>query len=83
MIGQETGHKQDPAVVAHDMRFAPNNEGTRLFTVPEFLTARQIQSFFSRRAGKLRRQGQLTGRGTDDIAAAEEEQAHEDIRTSP
>ena len=87
MIGQETGHKQDPAVVAHDIRFARNNEGTRLFTVREFLTARQIQSFFSRTAAKLRRQGQSTGGGTDletnddDIAAAEEEQAYEDIRT--
>ena len=85
-IGQETGHKQDPAVVAHDMRFARNNKGARLFTVQEFLTARQIQSFFSRRAEKLRRQGQSTCEtdlepNDDDIAAAEEEQAYEDIRT--
>lgn len=86
MIGQETGHKQDPAVVAHDMRFARDIEGARLFTVQEFLTARQIQSFFSRRAAKLRRQGQSTREtdletNDDDIAAAEEEQAYEDIRT--
>ena len=84
MIGQETGHKQDPAVVAHDMRFARNNEGARLFSVQEFSTTRQIQSFFSRRSAKLRRQGQSTGEmetNDDDIAAAEEEQAHENIRT--
>ena len=85
MLGQETGHKQDPTAVAHDMRFARNNEGTRLFSVKEFLTARQIQSYFSRRAAKLRRQEQSTeetARETnDDNIAAAEEQAYQDIRT--
>ena len=54
MLGQETGHKEDPPVVAHDMCFARNNEATRLFSVKEFLTTRQIQSYFSRRAARLR-----------------------------
>ena len=53
MIGQKTGHKQDPEAVARDMRFARNSEGTRLFIVTEFLDTQQIQAFFSRRATKL------------------------------
>ena len=67
------------------MRFAQNNEGARLFSVKDFLTARQIQSYFSRRAAKLRRQEQSAEETAwetddDDIAAAEE-QAYQDIRT--
>ena len=46
MLGQETGHKLDPASVARDMRFAKEKEGRRQFTVREFLTAQQVQSFF-------------------------------------
>ena len=53
-IGQETGHKQDPEKVARDMRFAKQTDGSRLFSSEEFLTAQQIQSFFSRMAYKLR-----------------------------
>ena len=83
VIGQQTGHKQDLEVVARDMRFARNSEGTRLFTVTEFLSARQIQAFFSRRAAKLRQvqsEADLENQD-DDIAAAEEQQAYENVRT--
>ena len=57
-IGQQTGHKVDPLSVARDMRYARIAEGKRLFTRDEFLSAQQIQSYFSRQAGKLRHQRQ-------------------------
>ena len=75
MLGQETGHKLDPASVARDMRFAKDKEGRRQFTVREFLTAQQVQSFFSRRASRLR---QVT---TEDTEAAEESEAYDNART--
>ena len=53
-IGQETGRKADPEQVAREMRYARNERGERRFKVDEFLTAGQIQSFFSRTAAKLR-----------------------------
>ena len=75
VLGQETGHKLDPASVARDMRFAKDKEGRRQFTVREFLTAQQVQSFFSRRASRLR---QVT---TEDTEAAEESEAYDNART--
>ena len=53
-LGQQTGHKQDPERVSKDMRFAKKADGSRLFSSNEFLSAQQIQSFFSRMASKLR-----------------------------
>ena len=47
-IGQETGHKADPEQVTREMWYARNERGERRFKVDEFLTAGQIQSFFSR-----------------------------------
>ena len=41
-VGQETGLKPDPMDVARDMRYARNQQGAKLFTVDEFLTAQQI-----------------------------------------
>ena len=75
VLGQETGHKLDPASVARDMRFAKDKEGRRQFTVREFLTAQQVQSFFSRRASGL---PQVT---TEDTKAAEESEAYDNART--
>ena len=40
--------------VAHDMRYARNQQGAKLFTLDEFLTSQQIESYFSRKASKLR-----------------------------
>ena len=42
-IGQESGHKAD-------MRYARRDNGEQRFDVEEFLTAQQIQSYFSRTA---------------------------------
>jgi len=39
--------------VAHDMRYARNQQVAKLFTLDEFLTTQQIESCFSRKASKL------------------------------
>ena len=71
ILGRETGHKLDPATVARDMRYARNDEGKRQFTVKEFLTPQQVQSFFSRRAARVRQVR------TDDKEAAEDSEAYD------
>ena len=55
-IGQETGHKLNPASVAKDMRYAKKLDGIHLFQADEFLTATQVQSYFARRTAKSRQQ---------------------------
>ncbi|CAH3146260.1 unnamed protein product, partial [Porites lobata] len=81
-VGQATGVKLDPVDVARDMRYARNQEGEKLFTVSEFLTEQQIQSYFSRRASKLRHSHSEDPESDqdEDIMAAEEEIAHENVR---
>ena len=73
-LGQETGHKQDPKKVLKDMRLARKADGSRLFSGDEFLSAQQIQSFFSRMASKTRNAAEMSD---TDIRAAQLEQ--EDI----
>lgn len=53
-LGQQTGHKADPEQVSVDMRRAKNLDGTRKFTVDEYLSAQQIKAYFSRTNAKLR-----------------------------
>ena len=53
-IGQASGRKLDPEVVAKEMRRARAIGGERLFLVKEFLSPQQISSFFSRMAAKVR-----------------------------
>ena len=81
-LGQETGHKLDPAIVARDMRYTRNKDGTRQFKMSEFMTPQQIQSFFARQSSKLRhRQPEDHPESqTDDLAAAEEQQAYDSTR---
>ena len=80
-LGQETGHKLDPAIVARDMRYARNKDGTRQFKMIEFMTPQQIQSFFSRQSSKLRhRQPEDDPESQTDLAAAEEQQAYDSTR---
>lgn len=55
-IGQASGRKLDPEVVAKEMRRARAIDGERLFLVEEFLSPQQISSFFSRMAAKVRQQ---------------------------
>ena len=63
-----------PVDVARDMRYARNQEGEKLFTVSEFLTEQEIQSYFSRRASKLRHSHSDDPESDqdEDIMAAEE-----------
>ena len=53
-IGQESGTKLDAEVDVREMRRARGEDGKRLFKVPEFLTALQVASFFSRMAAKVK-----------------------------
>ncbi|KAL9959285.1 hypothetical protein ACROYT_G032596 [Oculina patagonica] len=65
-IGQETGHKSDPEKVSRDMRYTRKENGQRLFQVDEFLTAQQIQGYFSRTAAKLKHATSQSAHVTDD-----------------
>ena len=76
-IGQESpGHKQDPEAVAKDTRTAKRLDGSRLFCPDEFLTAQQIQSYFSRMASKLRK----TTTTDSDAQALEREQEYREMK---
>ena len=46
-LGQETGHKVKAVTVAQEMRYAKDEDGSSRFTLDEFLTPQQVQSFFS------------------------------------
>ena len=61
------------------MRYARNAEGNRLFTRDEFLSAQQIQSYFSRQAAKLRHQHAEDD--SSDREAAVDQQQYWDTRT--
>ena len=47
-IGEQTGHNVDPVTASKSMRKAKNADSVRLFSPEEFLTLKQIASFFSR-----------------------------------
>lgn len=51
-IGERSGQKADPATVSKAMRIAKDANREWLFDSTEFLTTRQIASFFSRLAVK-------------------------------
>ena len=72
-IGQVTGRKMDPEVVAKEMRREKDANGKRLFATSEFLTPGQISSFFSRLAAKIRQQPTDVPIEEDDLEAATEE----------
>lgn len=69
-LGQTTGRKLNPDIVAKEMRHALGPDGKRLLQPSEFLTVQQITSYFGRLATKVRQQVITTD---DDIYAAEEE----------
>ena len=72
--GNETGHKLDQVTVSQDMRFAKDQDGNRRFTLNEFLTPQQIQSYFSRKASKKKKgQVQPVDRPEDRVAAEDQE----------
>lgn len=64
------------------MRYARKEDGSRQFKMSDFLTAQQIQSFFSRRASTLHHrlpEGEQEDQ-SDDLEAAEEQQAYDNTR---
>ena len=79
-IGQESGLKADPEKVSRDMRYARRDNGERCFHVKEFLTAQQIQSYFSRTAAKLKHavtnQSGHDSIDNNDCQAAQEQEAY-------
>ena len=85
-IGQESGHKVDPEKVSRDMRYARKDNGERRFDVEEFLTAQQIQSYFSRTAAKLKHavtaQSGHDSIDDNDSQAAKEQEAYSYARFS-
>ena len=77
-LGQETGHKVEAVTVAQEMRYAKDEAGSRRFTLDEFLTPQQVQSFFSRMAAKIRnRQEEVV---EEDTTAAEDQAAFSSTR---
>jgi len=67
------------------MRYARRDNGERRFNVKEFLTAQQIQSYFSRTAAKLKQavaaqSGHDSIDGNDSQAAAQEQEAFSSAR---
>jgi len=53
-LGEQTGHKTGGATVSESMRRVRSLDGSFLFDTSEYLTAKQIKSFFSRLAKKRR-----------------------------
>ena len=67
-IGVQSGRKEDPGQVAHDMRKAKAENGDRLFSGEEWLTKSQIQGFFSRlSSSRKRKTSPVPNTGGDDI----------------
>ena len=51
-IGEQTGQKVNPDAASKSLRKAKNADGSRIFGTDEFLTPKQVASFFSRLAAK-------------------------------
>ncbi len=78
-IGQHSERKADPVQVAQDMRYAKSDDGSRRFSVNEFLTPQQIKSYFSRAAAKLR-SGKPRNNDENDAKAIEDQAAYSSTR---
>lgn len=68
--GQETGHEADSASVSKEMDYAQNLDGTRKFKFEEFLSNKQISSYFSRMVAKIKK-----GLNLDDVTADNDQNA--------
>ncbi|KAL9962183.1 hypothetical protein ACROYT_G031264 [Oculina patagonica] len=77
-LGETSGRKEDPDAVARAMMTARDSEGNRLFTSAEFLTSKQIASFFSRLAAKRRRQD-VADVSDEEVDNAERESALQEL----
>ena len=72
-LGEKTGHKVDATTVSQSMRKARNLDGSFMFDSDEYLTPKQIKSFFSRLA-KKRREANMDGLDDEE----EDEEARQD-----
>ena len=86
-IGQESGHKADAEKVSQDMRYTRGDKGQRRFKVDEFLTAQQIQGYFSRSSAKLRHAKAPqpvddTSTNETDVQAAQEAESYSSARAA-
>ena len=74
--GEQTGQKADDASVSRLMRAEKDENDEQLFDCSEFLTSRQISSFFSRLASKRSLDHQEVNQSDDDeqIRAEKESQ---------
>jgi len=75
LIGEKTGHKLDPLTVSKQMRVVVDSANKRLFNADEFLSAKQIKGYFSRRS-----KSGAKGISNVDFQAAEFEEALETLR---
>ena len=73
-LGEKSGQKANPESVARAMMTARDIEGNRLFASDEFLTSKQVASFFSRLAAK-RRLEQLK-----DVSSGSDEEEEENAK---
>ena len=78
-IGESTGNKANPVAVAKSMISARDSNGQHLFSSAEFLTSKQISSFFSRLAAKRTLPVDLAVIDVDE-ESTEYEQGFEDLR---
>ena len=81
-IGQDSGHKMDPEMVAKEMRREKDSNGVRLFLMSEFLSPLQVSSFFSRLAAKIRQQPVGQEVEEEDMRAATDEANFANARES-
>ncbi|KAL9954869.1 hypothetical protein ACROYT_G042454 [Oculina patagonica] len=77
-LGKTSGRKLDPDSVARAMMTARDGEGNCLFTSAEFLTSKQIASFFSRLAAKRRRRD-VADVSDEEVDNAERESALQEL----
>lgn len=70
-LGEKSGNKCDPQLVADDMRSSKLENGERRFTREEWLSKSQIKSFFSRITASRRKQS-MVQKETSDIAPDED-----------
>ena len=79
-IGVQSGRKEDPGQVAHDMRKAKAENGDRLFSREEWLTKSQIRGFFSRLSSSRKRKTSpvpnTSGDDTDEDCLDQEDLDH-------
>jgi len=95
-LGEQTGNTSNGEDVARQMRRACGQDGKRLFTIDDFLTAQQITSYFLRMAAKRKNVTEaevdteerenlirdVTAEITKRLVAEEEEQSVSEVESS-